>query len=863
MSQSGTPPVLTQGHRLAADQLTEIAEQSEGAVEILYGPLPTGLGRSVVIGIALDCSGIASSPDGLRLRERESFSLQVSPEFPFTVPQVSVSHTRWAGTPHVQWQHTICLYAAPSVEWLPADGMRGLLDRLIAWLRRAAAGDLDPEDQPLHPPVAYVSLSAGVAVVRPDLPAVVPGQAPETACLVRILIAVCRQDRPDRVDVTEWVTPEQWTMRFQAAELNGDVGEDGYRVLGAAVILLGQDIGFEYPAEARTLLAGLEALGVDRSRVLSVLGTVAAINAHLDAVPGHGEHYQVVRPLCLFLGTPSRRVPGSGRRRTHLVCWRIDQAGQKVLAAARSPGSSNDDLARACVAWLDQAATTWIPVMEARPEVTIRRDSGTPSAWLSGKRVLVLGCGALGAPSAEICVRAGAAEVTVADNGIVSPGILVRQPYQDADIGQYKATALAWRLNQIHADNRVSALPQDIVVTVLTGEMNAAQFDLIIDATANAAVASRLESLRAQSPGGWPPVMTMLIGHQARRGVVALARPEATGAGRDILRKLGLAASTDPAWQLADIREDFFPDPPRTEFFQPEPGCSDPTFTGSAAETGALAAHLMTAALDALAGRAGSHADQPLAVAIVRLDHLDASNGHHTVSWLGWENDLVVRDESAGFQVRFSAAAVRELRAESARSARLRGRDIETGGLLLGEIDEACQCIWIDTATGPPPDSRLSAVHFDHGTDGAQELIDHYRTSTGQITTFAGLWHTHPDHQARPSLTDQAGMQHLLTPAVQATPRAIMVILGGPPPIWSAWLGRGEIPDIHAELVRRDPARAPHTPAVPAGHDQSAWPGGFLPPGHWPGQMPAPPSWPTWLRAWVRQLRRTKAERRP
>ena len=82
--------------------------------------------------------------------------------------------------------------------------------------------------------------------------------------------------------------------------------------------------------------------------------------------------------------------------------------------------------------------------MEARPEVTIRRDSGTPAAWLAGKRVLVLGCGALGAPAAEICVRAGAAEVTVADNGIVRPGILVRQPYQDADIGQYKAIALAW-----------------------------------------------------------------------------------------------------------------------------------------------------------------------------------------------------------------------------------------------------------------------------------------------------------------------------------------------------------------------------------------------------------------------------------
>jgi hypothetical protein len=691
-----------------------------------------------VIGIALDCSGIASSPDGIRLRARETFSLEISPEFPFTVPQVSVSHTRWAGTPHVQWQHIICLYAAPSVGWLPADGMRGLLDRLITWLRRAAAGDLDPEGQPLHPPVAYVSLSAGVAVVRPDLPASAPEQTTATSGPARMLIAVCHQDRPDRVDVTEWVTPQQWTMRFRAAELNGDVDKDGRRVLGAAVILLGQDIGFEYPAEASTLLAGLDTLGVDRGSVLSLLGTVATINARLDAVLVNREFEQVARPLCLFLGTPSRWMPGAGRKRTHLVCWRLDQTGQQVLAAARSPGSSDQDLARATAAWLDQAATTWIPVMEARSEVTIRRDNGTPTAWLAGKRVLVLGCGALGAPAAEICVRADAAEVTIADNGIVSPGILVRQPYQDADIGQYKAITLACRLNQIHAGNRVSALPQDIIVTVLTEEMNAAQFDLIIDATANAAVASRLEYLRAQSPGSWPLVMTMLIGHQARRGVVALARPEASGAGRDVLRKLGLAASLDPAWPLADVREDFFPDPPRTEFFQPEPGCSDPTFTGSAAETGALAAHLITAGLDAFADRAGSRADQPLALAIVRLDHPDVGDRRSAVSWLGWQNDLVIHDGSAGFQVRFSATAVRELRAESARGARLRGRDIETGGMLLGEIDEACHCIWIDTVTGPSPDSRLSAFHFDHGTEGTGELIDHYRTSTGQITTFVG-----------------------------------------------------------------------------------------------------------------------------
>jgi hypothetical protein len=36
-------------------------------------------------------------------------------------------------------------------------------------------------------------------------------------------------------------------------------------------------------------------------------------------------------------------------------------------------------------------------VLEDRPEITGRRDEGLPSNWLAGKRVLVLGCGALGA----------------------------------------------------------------------------------------------------------------------------------------------------------------------------------------------------------------------------------------------------------------------------------------------------------------------------------------------------------------------------------------------------------------------------------------------------------------------------------
>jgi hypothetical protein len=223
---------LTPGQRLAADQLAEIADRSDGAVEVLRGPYRPETGQSMVIDIALDCSGLAPARTGLRLRARETFSLEVNPEFPFTIPQVSVPHTRWAGTSHVQWQKIICLYAAPSVEWLPGDGMRGVLDRLILWLRSAAAGELDPERQALHPPVAYASRAAGVAVVRPGLTAAAATPGAAAPGSAQFMVAVCRQDRQDRTDVIEWITPDEWKMRYRAAELGGGASDSGHRLLG-------------------------------------------------------------------------------------------------------------------------------------------------------------------------------------------------------------------------------------------------------------------------------------------------------------------------------------------------------------------------------------------------------------------------------------------------------------------------------------------------------------------------------------------------------------------------------------------------------------------------------------------------------
>src|SRR5260370_15990397 len=168
-------------------------------------------------------------------------------------------------------------------------------------------------------------------------------------------------------------------------------------------------------------------------------------------------------------------------------------------------------------------------VMETRPEVTRRRDQDTPSSWLAGRRVLVLGSGALGAPVSEFCVRASVKELTVADYAVVNPGILVRQPYTDADIGLGKACALANRLSAIREDVGVTPTLGDVRSGCFAPDRDLSAYDLVIDATADASVRSAT-ALARKDAAGRPPLITIAIAHTAEPGLVTTNLPAATSA---------------------------------------------------------------------------------------------------------------------------------------------------------------------------------------------------------------------------------------------------------------------------------------------------------------------------------------------
>jgi len=528
--------VADAGVELARRQLLDLVEVAGGAVEMLK-KWTVAQGGTVFV-ISLDTSGLDHAPTGIRVRDRERFKILVTDDFPFTPPSAWSAHNRWARTPHVQWGSSLCLYAATSVEWNPSEGMRGFIGRLSKWIENAAAGTLDPDGQPLHPPAVYTSSHAGRLLIHPDLGELVPWAADGSGNDVATLVAWCSvNNRRKRVDVLEWIDID--TAVGRAENETDEVFRNGGPVIAIPVILTPDEFGFEYPRDVKSLSAGLTESGYDRDALLDDLAVSTYVNRRLRArqveqdAEAAGDTWDETTdagaPLftAVLVGTPSRRVEGN-KRLAHLAAWKLDALSARVtdlftqirdLQASEAKAELQGEVRDLAFDLFDTSSIAWMRVMETRPEVTRRRDQDTPASWLVGRRVLVLGSGALGAPVSEFCVRAGVKELTVADHAVVNPGILVRQPYTNGEIGLGKARALATRLSKIRPDLGVTPSPGNVRSDFFASDQDLSAYDLVIDATADASVRSSIELARRKATVR-PPLSTIVIGHHADRGLV-------------------------------------------------------------------------------------------------------------------------------------------------------------------------------------------------------------------------------------------------------------------------------------------------------------------------------------------------------
>ena len=239
--------------------------------------------------------------------------------------------------------------------------------------------------------------------------------------------------------------------------------------------------------------------------------------------------------------------------------------------------------------WAAHAGVDWCPVAEMRPEIVQPRDSGSPLAQWAGKTVEIWGCGAIGSDLAEHLTRAGVRQVILRDNDIVSPGVLLRQNFDDIDIGEHKTHALARRLGAIRPD-----LDVDEQFGNLTTTPPFAADYTTADASSTRPPHPPSRNGSKHSTDNTRPTRRWWRCWSDTTPAAASPRshPPAPSAGPPTsLRKTKLACSRPGG--PTTFADEFWPIEPRTGLFQPEPGCSDPTFTGSDTEVAVLTATLL------------------------------------------------------------------------------------------------------------------------------------------------------------------------------------------------------------------------------------------------------------------------------
>lgn len=726
---------MTPGQRRALRELERLRTVDPDGFEITAAPKEIN-GR-LVLSISLRLGPMETREGGLDLREREDFSVSVPGDFPFELPTLLIpksSRERFGGFPHVVWSSWICLFQS-KVEWNPADGLYGFFERLKDWLGRAAINDMDSVEGPLEPPHHIIDSTQPLFVIRCNSPVSSGESWSGLAELVR---------HQNRVDLVGW------------NDLTGEwpEGRDA-----AVAVILPESLPMEFPKMGADFFRELAKQGVNRDQLLRWIAMASILTPDDQPVP-------------IVIGTPMRRA-ADGSARHHVAVW-TTRSDFAVSAKRALPARADSDelrtlraeYANSLYSLIELHPVTWCRVLEDRSEILVRRDTGRPLAWFADKRVLVLGCGALGSWAAEIVSRARPSLVHLVDDSMVKPGLLLRQNFVLDDIASNKAEALAARLRAISADALVEGFNCEAHRFVTEDLIRFASYDIVIECTASAIFQMKLERDWASLSGRTPPIISMMIDAKAQRCLVAIVGENSAGGVWDVYVRLKHRLCLDG--RRPGLIAAFYTERVTKDLFQPEPGCSDPTFSGSTAD----ALVLVSTALN-LGGSQIVRGDPPVGTAF--STHSEA----RAIGTLDIVKLTAVKPvEVADYRVWISPNVCREARGWVRQSNRLRSGRHETGGLLWGVWDDAVEAIWILDASGPPPDSLHDPGHFVCGVEGTLEEHQRRFDRSHGVCGFVGIWHTHPFMPPMQSLVDVVGMSDLVSRVGQNRRRAVMIIFG-------------------------------------------------------------------------------------
>ncbi|GBF44574.1 hypothetical protein LPTSP2_38770 [Leptospira ellinghausenii] len=359
---------------------------------------------------------------------------------------------------------------------------------------------------------------------------------------------------------------------------------------------------------------------------------------------------------------------------------------------------------------------------------------------------ILIGAGSLGSTLAEIWSKSSWGNWIIFDGDQIKPHNIFRHIAKEKDIGRNKAELVGELMNQNFSPGKSFALHQSEDFNL---DKSLEDVDLIVDASAS------LHLLRDISRSDHVARGCTLFFNQTGIGGVLFLEDKKRSKKLDLLELNYFRALINEEWGDGFLETDI-------EKQRVGSSCSDISVVLSYEKV-----LLLSSSLSSLLRMKVKESDSSLVILKIN----EESGGIDSYSIELFDQKTVV---IGVWSIVYNTFVERKL--FSLRSKHLPN---ETGGIVIGYIDQKTKTIYIVDITEAPEDSKSTASGFVRGTKGLNEYIQRIKIRTANNCGYIGDWHSHPvGNSSEASHTDLSSLNEFSEIMKTEGLPILMVIVG-------------------------------------------------------------------------------------
>lgn len=618
-----------------------------------------------------------------------SLDLEYNPPFVFP-DRLNFPFTKF---PHINYAHnglpnTICLTREPIEEWYAEHTFGEYIELVSKWLDDAAHGNLIKLKQGDFYEPFRVENTKGIILINRDIDRYIVEQKKNVSYYVAV-------DYSTNVSIENCYDPTTDGCKDNAIEI----------ILCRNCKNVLSDWFIQYPTILKELLAFAKEYGfvIEQEKIVSLLNTAQC------SIEKIFFRFAFIRPKNL-IGKDSP---------VDYLCYCI--AKEDFLR--QNMNASIDG-----IMMLDRITQEYANNLTETAEV------------ISRKKILILGCGAIGSKLIYHLYRSGISNLTICDKDVMMPHNLCRHALTKHSI-ENKAKLIRDSLNQMfHFPCRIKIVMDDLLKWLPQTNLN--EYDVIIDATASASIARCLDNIVCNLT---IPIVSFALSDSGKIGLVYTNYDRSVSLVDYYMQLLREAINDNDisAW-LKDERKYNY------DYVRIGEGCHSNTMK---INDDVISAHTASAARIVR----NLFDKEVKNNACLSFADLDFKGSMYSLKCLIPSFEKLTCQNDSQWEVRIPSDLLQYIKKE----AKVGGKR-EVGEYMMGYIDTKYRRIYV-LDSYKPKDSLRQTSKIELGKKGWKEHKERIKQRTADMMYYLGDWHSHPSGSLQASKIDEATFEYLIT----------------------------------------------------------------------------------------------------